>query len=93
MSLVSDNTAVQFHLNDQPVTAQAVSGQRLSEILREQLGARDVKIGCNAGDCGACTVLIDGAPVCACLTPAQAAQGRHIETLGGLVKTGPHAHA
>ena len=93
MSLVSENTAVQFHLNDQPVTAQAVSGQRLSEILREQLGARDVKIGCNAGDCGACTVLIDGAPVCACLTPAQAAQGRHIETLGGLVKTDPHAHA
>lgn len=58
-------------------------GKRLSEVLREDLGLRGTKVGCNAGDCGACTVLLDGAAVCACLTPAAQAQGRKIETIEG----------
>ena len=66
---------------------------RLSEVLREALGARDVKIGCNAGDCGACTVLVDGDPVCACLMPAQQAAGRQVETLGGLHRRDPLTRA
>jgi CO/xanthine dehydrogenase Mo-binding subunit/aerobic-type carbon monoxide dehydrogenase small subunit (CoxS/CutS family) len=73
-------------LNGAPASAAARPGQRLSQLLREGLGRRDVKIGCNAGDCGACTVLLDGAPVCACLTPAQQAAGRRVETLAGLVE-------
>ncbi|WP_370400277.1 molybdopterin-dependent oxidoreductase [Sulfitobacter sp. JB4-11] len=75
---------LRFDLDGAPVAAPVRPGERLSQVLREKLGARDVKIGCNAGDCGACTVLIDGAPVCACLTPAHQAEGRQIETAAGL---------
>lgn len=82
-----------FQLNKKSVSADLTPGQRLSSLLRETLGARDVKIGCDAGDCGACTVLIDGLPVCACLTPAHQAEGRHVETLSGLHDTDPHAKA
>jgi len=60
---------------------QAAPGRRLSEVLREELDLRSVKVGCDAGDCGACTVLIDGAQHCACLTPVAQAHGREIETL------------
>ncbi|SLN25565.1 Aldehyde oxidoreductase [Falsiruegeria litorea R37] len=79
-------TVADFILNGDHVSTTPVAGERLSETLRERLGARDVKIGCNAGDCGACTVLVDGDPVCACLMPAQQAAGRAVETLGGLAR-------
>lgn len=59
-------------------------GRRLSEVLREDLGLRGTKVGCDAGDCGACTVLRDNAPICACLTPAAHADGAEIETVEGL---------
>jgi aldehyde oxidoreductase len=58
--------------------------ERLSHVLREQCGLTGVKVGCDAGDCGACTVLIDGEAVCACLTPVGQAEGRSIETIEGL---------
>ncbi|GFE63867.1 molybdopterin-dependent oxidoreductase [Litoreibacter roseus] len=77
---------IAFELNTQPARADATPGQRLSELLRENLGARDVKIGCDAGDCGACTVLLDGQPVCACLTAAHQVEGRSVETLAGLYR-------
>lgn len=82
---------LRFTLDGAAVSAPVAPGERLSQILREKLGARDVKIGCNAGDCGACTVLIDGAPVCACLTPAHQAQGRKVETAAGLHRDDPTA--
>ena len=78
-------------LNGAEISFEAAPGARLSEVLRERLGARDVKVGCNAGDCGACTVLIDGEPVCACMTSAARAAGTAVETLAGLVKTDPLA--
>lgn len=84
-------TLTAFVLNDMPVSATITPGARLSTVLREGLGARDVKIGCDAGDCGACTVLLDGMPVCACLTPAHQAEGRHVETLTGLHALDPIA--
>ncbi|MEL6518287.1 MAG: molybdopterin-dependent oxidoreductase [Pseudomonadota bacterium] len=56
-------------------------GRRLSEVLREDLGLKSVKVGCDAGDCGACTVLIDGQQHCACLTPVGQADGCTVETL------------
>ncbi len=59
----------------------AAPGKRLSEVLRDDLGLKSVKVGCDAGDCGACTILVDGAQVCACLMPVAQAEGRAIETL------------
>lgn len=85
------NPMTEFLLNSQSVSVTPRVGERLSQTLRETLGQRDVKVGCDAGDCGACTVLIDGAPVCACLTPTHQADGRNVETLAGLAGHDPDA--
>ncbi len=61
---------------------------RLSEVLRDELALSGTKIGCDAGDCGACTVLLDGRQVCACLTAAAQAEGRAITTVEGLARNG-----
>jgi len=71
-------------VNGREVRLADAPGRRLSEVLRESLGLRGTKSGCDAGDCGACTVLIDGAPVCACLTPLARAAGRAVTTIEGL---------
>ncbi|MCM2562633.1 molybdopterin-dependent oxidoreductase [Lutimaribacter sp. EGI FJ00015] len=87
---MDDQTAITrtgFKLNGQAVSVDADPGERLSHSLRERLGARDVKVGCNAGDCGACTVLVDGAAVCACLMPTARADGAQVDTLTGLVRS------
>jgi CO/xanthine dehydrogenase Mo-binding subunit/aerobic-type carbon monoxide dehydrogenase small subunit (CoxS/CutS family) len=55
-------------------------GQRLSRVLRDQCGVTSVKVGCDAGDCGACTILLDDQQVCSCLVPAGQATGQKIET-------------
>ena len=91
MDDLMNKTATSFQLNGISVSAHPETGARLSHILREEFGARDVKIGCNAGDCGACTVLVDGDPVCACLMPAHQAAGRSVETISGLYQTDDHA--
>lgn len=78
------NATLRFHCNDRVVEYQGLHTRRLSSVLREQLHQPDVKIGCNAGDCGACTVLLDGEPVCACLTAVGQAEGRQVETVQGL---------
>ena len=58
--------------------------RRLVDVLREDLGLTGTKVGCNAGDCGACTVRLDGDQVCACLVPVGQAVGRSITTIEGL---------
>src|SRR6056297_2878557 len=78
---------VTLTINGEPVGLPVNPASRLSEVLREGLGLRGTKVGCDAGDCGACTVLLDGAPVCACLTPAAQAAGRHVTTVEGLTAT------
>jgi len=63
----------------------------LLEVLREDLGLTGTKEGCGLGACGACTVLIDGAPILSCLTLAVEVQNKSITTIEGLAKEGqPH---
>ena len=72
---------IAFTLNGQPTTCEAAPTARLSEVLRETLGLKGTKVGCDAGDCGACTVLIDGQAQCACLIPAARIAGASVETV------------
>ena len=75
---------VSLTLNGKPARLSGSPLERLSHVLREQCGLTGVKVGCDAGDCGACTVLIDGEAVCACLTAVGQTEGRSIETIEGL---------
>lgn len=75
---------VQFTLNGEGKAAFAEDGQNLLEFLRREVGDLTPKFGCGQGTCGACTVLVDGAPHLACLMLAEAAEGLNIETTGGL---------
>jgi CO/xanthine dehydrogenase Mo-binding subunit/aerobic-type carbon monoxide dehydrogenase small subunit (CoxS/CutS family) len=70
-----------LRVNGAAVRIGSDRARRLSEALREDLGLIGTKIGCDAGDCGACTVLLDGAPVCACLTAAGRAEGCDLRTI------------
>jgi CO/xanthine dehydrogenase Mo-binding subunit/aerobic-type carbon monoxide dehydrogenase small subunit (CoxS/CutS family) len=77
-----------FTLNGHPTEVQADPMQRLADVLRGTLGLTGTKIGCNAGDCGACTVLLDGRQACACLLPVARIAGCHVVTVEGLTEDG-----
>ena len=77
--------SISFTVNTIPVTVEADPVRTLLEVLREDLGLTGTKQGCDLeGECGACTVLLDGRPVRSCLTPVGKAAGRRVETVEGL---------
>jgi carbon-monoxide dehydrogenase small subunit len=75
-------------LNGEEVVVQVEPAARLVDVLREQLELTGTKVACAEGECGACTVLLDGRPVASCLVPALKAQGREVLTVEGLAPLG-----
>ncbi|PVB60118.1 molybdopterin cofactor-binding domain-containing protein [Labrenzia sp. 011] len=87
------SSCVSLELNGRTIRLDGPPGERLSFALRERAGATDVKVGCDAGDCGACTVLVDGEAVCACTTALGQVDGARVETQAGLVRNSGIAKA
>ena len=75
-------------LNGEGVTVQVKPSALLVEVLRDQLELTGTKVACGEGECGACTVLLDGVPVNSCLVPALKAQGREVLTVESLAPLG-----
>jgi len=81
-------TLITCRVNGEEHTVLADSRDTLLELLRERLGLTGTKEGCGNGNCGTCTVLMDGAPVNACLVLAQEAPGLDILTIEGVSRSG-----
>ena len=77
-------TAYRFLVNGAPAEVEASGMRRLLDVLREDLGLTGTKEGCGEGECGACSVLIDGQVVDACLVPIAQVEGRIVRTVEGL---------
>ena len=80
---------MKFTLNGRKVDVEAHPMKRLLDVLREECGLTGTKEGCGEGECGACTVLLDGEPVNSCLIPFAQARGARLKTIEGL--KGTHA--
>src|SRR5438105_5842069 len=78
-----------FLLNGKRTHVAANSLRRLLDVLREECGLTGTKEGCGEGECGACTVLVDGAPVCSCLVPLSQVENTEVVTIEGLGDTHP----
>jgi aerobic-type carbon monoxide dehydrogenase small subunit (CoxS/CutS family) len=79
---------INFKLNGKPVSVRCPPAYTLLEILREQLQVTGPKEGCAKGECGACTVIMNGQPVCSCLVLISQVQDADIVTSEGLVRDG-----
>ena len=75
-------------VNGSPTKLSVESEKPLLSVLREDLGLTGSKIGCGEGECGACTVLVDGEPTRSCITPVGAVAGKQILTIDGLEQNG-----
>jgi len=73
-----------FTLNGSPIKTSVAVDRRLVDLLRDELDLTGTKIGCEEGECGACTVLVDGQAVNSCLFPAPEVDGKHVITIEGL---------
>jgi carbon-monoxide dehydrogenase small subunit len=78
------NQSIEFRVNGKKAQLSVGGNQTLLELLRDQLDLTGTKRGCDSGDCGACTVLVDGQPVNACLVLAAEVAGSDITTIEGL---------
>ena len=81
---MSDVTTLALRVNGEPRTVAFSTHHTLLEVLREELGLTGTKHGCELGECGTCTVLVDGRPVLSCLVLAAEMEGREIATVEGL---------
>jgi aerobic-type carbon monoxide dehydrogenase small subunit (CoxS/CutS family) len=79
---------MQFTINNELYEDDIDVRRTLLEVLREHFGLTGTKRGCNEGECGACTVLLNGKPVASCLVLAVEAQGKNVETIEGLAQNG-----
>ena len=79
---------VMMTVNGEPVSLAVEPDEVLADVLRDRLGLTGTKIGCREGECGACTVLVDGDAIVSCLYPALKAHGREIVTIEGLSRDG-----
>ncbi len=75
---------IRFDLNGEKIRVEAPAHWTLLRLLREKLGLTGTKEGCGIGECGTCTVLLDGMPVNSCLVLAPKAEGRKVETVEGI---------
>ncbi len=75
---------ITFVLNGKTCSTVAEAGEVLADLLRNRLRLTGTKVGCGIGECGACTVLLDGRPVNACLVLAASVDGREVRTIEGL---------
>ena len=75
---------ISFTLNGKPCQVEVKPHQRLLDMLRDDLRLTGTKEGCGIGECGACTVIMDGKAVTACLVPAPAVDGRNVVTIEGV---------
>ncbi len=78
-----DERPLHFVLNGKSITLAVPADARLLDVLRGPCGCTGTKEGCGEGECGACTVLLDGLPVNSCLVPAFQVEGRRVETVEG----------
>ncbi len=88
MEVETASKTIRFKLNGQACSIASNPVTRTSDVLREELGLTGTKVGCDAGDCGACTILIDGEQRFACLTAAGQLEGCDVHTVEGLAKDG-----
>lgn len=82
----NDSHELSLICNGAEVRVRSRPDRLLVDLLREELGLTGTKLGCGTGDCGACTVLLDGAPVVSCLVYAAECHGREVETIEGVAK-------
>ena len=92
LSQNADKSEITFVVNNNPVTVRAFAMERWLDVLRIQIGLTGTKEGCGEGECGSCSVLVDGVLVNSCLIPVLQASGSHITTIEGLT-TDKHLHA
>jgi carbon-monoxide dehydrogenase small subunit len=86
MAAVPDRIHLKFTVNGEQSPVSFAPYKTLLEVLREDMGLTGTKHGCELGECGACTVLVDGQPVLSCLALALECEGRKIETIEGLAR-------